>query len=283
MRANVHNYRRVCRGVALSVVMVCLSGGLGNQLFQYAFGVSLSRSMKVGKVEIFTSHLARYATSRDYELGAFTALWGASEQVLLNDRPDFIVDLRLPKVFYRLGLWNREYLRLSASTYVVDGYFQSVASYDRVSIPDLLDVISELKEVPIDFGRKESKVLEVSGRRVVHIRCTDFYSSRQKAIEAVKARLVTENDDCIIVSDDDDLVKQCLSGKQAEKAILQTEGWSAAEMLNLFRVAQSVSTNGSTLAFWGALLGARRFETTSPSHQALFQFMLNGEKFSAVK
>ena len=267
----------------MRVVKICLSGGLGNQLFQYAFGVTLSRSMQVGKVEMFTSHLARYATSRDYELGPFSSLWETTGQVSLSDRSDFIVDLRLPKVFYRLGLWNREYLRLSASTYIVDGYFQSLVSYGRVSIPDLLDVISELREVPIDFGRKESKVLEASGRRVVHIRCTDFYSSKEEAVEAVKARLVTESDDCIVISDDDDLVERCLKDTQAAHGILRTEGWSAFEMLNLFRVAKSVSTNGSSLAFWGALLGAKRFETTSPSHQALFQFILNGGQFATVK
>lgn len=271
------------RGVGLSVVKICLSGGLGNQLFQYAFGVSLSRSMEVDKVEMFTSHLSRYATARDYELDPFSSLWEASGKVSLNDRRDLIIDLRLPKVLKRLGLWNREYLRLSAGTYVVDGYFQSVGSFDKVLFRDLLDVISELKKVSVDFGRNELKGFEASGRRLVHIRCTDFYSSVEEAAEAVQARLVTESDDCIIVSDDDDLVERCLENIKVEHGILRTKGWSALEMLSLFRAAKSVSTNGSSLAFWGALLGGQRLETTSLSHQALFQFMLNGEQFTTVK
>jgi hypothetical protein len=262
----------------LSVVKICLSGGLGNQLFQYVFGISLSRSLQVEKVEVFTSRLSRYATARDFELAPFCSSKVSNGQITLISRSDFIINLRLPKIFYRLGLRTLEFTRVSPSIYVVDGYFQMVSSYEVVSMSHLLRVISELKEIPIDHGSTRSELVAAAGRRVVHIRCTDFYSSEEEAVKAVKARLFAEREDCIIVSDDDALVMRCLKDLNAGHGTLRTEGWSAFEMFNLFRTAKSVSTNGSSLAFWGALLGAERFETTNLNHQALFKFMKHGKQ-----
>jgi len=262
----------------LSVVKVCLAGGLGNQLFQYVFSISLARAVEAKNVEVYTSRLSWHSTARDFELSPFWCSEIADVKLTLISSSSNLINLRIPKVLYRLGLTNHEFTRVAPTVWISDGYFQKTVNYQAVFLDHVLEIIAELRNLSFYVGSARRELVSVEKRRVVHIRCTDFYFSEQEAITAVKARLLSEDDDCIIVTDDDVLVLKCLETLSGKHRLLRTKGWSAFEMFQLFRNAKSISTNGSTLAFWGALLGAEKFQSTNSSHQELFKFMNQREE-----
>ena len=222
------------------MIKVILKGGLGNQLFQLAFAVAYSIEHDIKRVELVTNNLAAYSTPRDFELDS----WVTDNVVLSSSKFSKIYSNLVSKLFHGV-------LRLNGSV-VISGYFQNVADIER-------HVKIESYEKSISFLRNQIKHAETissfDGYRLYHFRGTDFAEFdevRQQLNDLLRNVVRAEKE--IIVSDDKELIRVIRSeiGKIDCEFF---ENMSSFDMLLSFSSSSQIISNGSTLSWWGAVLG----------------------------
>ena len=163
------------------MIKILIYGGLGNQLFQFAFGESLKISNS--KIEVEYIDLTQYApTKRVWELG-FLKIYPQ----LINKREiagiffKRLINAQLNKFsskFLYFGIVNEsqyeyinEYLQKGQS-FIIDGYWQSEKYFikNKVDIKKILKMNNNYQITP-----KKSKYQKVA----VHIRLGDYINSKK--------------------------------------------------------------------------------------------------------
>jgi len=235
------------------ILLLRTAGGLGNQLFQSHYATLLHQRLAVHTVYHF--HSTQYARVAPWELGPMPWL---PATLLVR----WILSLRIPQVLFRLGIRHREYIRIGPWI-VADGYFMDAFQYEDFQEPQIqagLDQIRTRIGIPKDLVRQGS---------LLHLRLGDFFDQeidQRKFLEAalspsmVKRLLldpVNGNSPEDVMTNDEPAVLQMMENLGTSSAFLlvQTHGLAAPILLKKVAAYARIRYNGSTLAFWAAVLG----------------------------
>lgn len=249
-----------------------LNGGLGNQLFQYAAGVSLANRLKAGL--ILDARIYDKAGLRGYELGHFKITGRVGSGSLLppgRDKPLGYLFWRYarrnPKIFRERVLgFNNEFPSLQDETYL-HGYWQSERyfashaaelrkEFEFVSKAtgvnaELLNRISQSHSVSLHVRRGD--YVSKSGG-ATHGTCTPGYYSR--AVETIAGRL-GQAFTLFIFSDDPNWARANLAFSQPTIIVDANDASKGFEDLRLMSACRHHIVANSSFSWWGAWLNAR--------------------------
>lgn len=266
-------------------VIIGLSGGLGNQLFQYSAGRSLSLSLDCDLSIDYSWFLAGY--NRKYSLDTFNLPFGIlGDSRILPVKLD-VIRTRVAKKFLntRFGLpiyrephfhFDQEF-KLIKSPVFLDGHFQSeryFREYQEIIRSDLclidpfpdrcFSVISDIK---------------VFDAIAVHVRRGDYLSSKKNFliynqislkyyIEAVK--VISDglkNPKCFIFSDDISWAKEHLKFDVPMNFVDANPNDEAYWDLRLMSACNHFVIANSSFSWWGAWLGVYPYKkVVAPKH-----------------
>jgi hypothetical protein len=152
-------------------IVLRISGGIGNQIFQYAYALALANKSG-GFVQLkilsfyqnqFLFRGSRYSAPR--ELRLIDLLGRQIQADVCSDRADFITDKLLRYRFFRNEFVRLLYLRLTGSL-ILDGYFQSQEEF-------LLSksMLTELRNM---YREQNKKSNSLPARCAIHVRAGDL-------------------------------------------------------------------------------------------------------------
>lgn len=245
------------------MVITKLYGGLGNQMFQYAAGLSLSSRLKtnlyinVGWFEGFEGN--QNVTQRTYELGAFGIM---PQKMSLVDK----VSVRFYPltVFREDGLqYHPEFERLKGNIFL-DGYWQS---YKYIN--DSRDAIVKAFAFPDSISDENKKLLKQinQGTSVsLHIRRGDYASHKStkayhglldseyyhKAVSLIVKKFKETH--LLIFSDDPEWCRENLSFKVPTTFVGQNGVNSGVEDMRLMAACNHNIIANSSFSWWAAWL-----------------------------
>lgn len=246
-------------------IVVVLHGGLGNQLFQYFFATLLSAAPPQARIQLVTGLLSRYQSARDFELRPLVDHLGP--RVGSRARAGPLLRLRIPKLLGRLTS-SEVVVRLPWYGTLVDGYFQESRQYERFDADVVATTLADWRRTLAAEGRLAPKQRE----RLTHIRLADFMRTSAEAASFAADRLAAIGSPSDVVTDQEDLVGAQLRQPRLRTCctLVPTGSMSAWELLLLFSRYRRISTNGSTLAFWAAILSDAQLETTNMEHMKIW-------------
>lgn len=239
------------------IVQVC--GGLGNQLFQYAYARALQE--KGNNVRLASVFYTKYRTKRVYSLDNFRiqmkrAYWVEKtlSPIVDNDLPfkirnNYIIeDLRLE--------YNPKLLTLPGNCYII-GVFQNEKYFKEIELK-LRDEIYPKKKIKI--SRQLKDILQNNNTVSVHIRRGDYTQLNNalsagyysKAVDLIKNR-IADPFFCVF-SDDLEWVKQNLNfGKNVVFVNNNGNLEDFEELMVMSKCNHNIIAN-STFSWWGAWL-----------------------------
>lgn len=235
------------------MIITNLQGGLGNQIFQWAFGRHLSDKYHVPlyiDVNFYKQNITG-VTKRIYSLSKFPNInFDFIENVLINGK-EFLV-FNEPYKFEKF-----EY-NFSNNNYHLNGYFQSekyfLESSDiiRNELSPSYDILKKLKLTPFI----DTNVVSL------HIRRTDYVTSNGyhpvQPIEYYKKALdiIGEYDYIFVFSDD---IQWCKDNLNFDNMIF-IEGFDDVEDLWLMSLCKNNIIANSTFSWWGAWLNKNPYK-----------------------
>ncbi len=241
-------------------IIVVTHGGIGNQLFQLLYGLSLSKKLNAN-IEVY--HDARYAHSfhLDDKLKFFEGksnFW------------KFLAMIRLPKILKKLNIVKIGRLDLGIAI-ILDDYFQDLADYDNFKSENIQYSFNLIKILIL-----KNIIVEKSPKTLVHIRLKDFFNNFQEELLYVINLINKINDFSFIITNNESLfnepqirrlvVSKCLT-------IISTEGKSGNQVILEMINFDKISSNDSTLAFWAALIGDAELLIQNKKLSELFIFL----------
>lgn len=244
------------------MIIVKLQGGLGNQMFQYATGLSLSRIRKTRLAldkTWYTQEFEKQYTPRSYELSPFK----------LNKKQKFV---RTNKIFNNKYLYDyhsdstfvfdKRVMELPKNT-ILEGYFQSEKYFKniRTELINNFDYIKDAKakiQHHIDLSRDSSSVS-------VHIRRGDYVTNKsagefhgilsksyyQKAVKNISSKV--NKPLFFIFSDDIAWVKKNLD--MPKESIFIDFNKRGIDDMRIMRSCKHNIIANSSFSWWGAWLG----------------------------
>ncbi len=239
------------------VFVVRLIGGLGNQLFQIQYGLSLIKKWG-GKLSFDDSFFLR--AKQIHEVIVTGELVKKYDIITLGffqlkiirsfQRLAYKLGIRLPKFFSPYYIFsNDDNLHPSSGVYIVDGFWQSKEFLSE----EFMEMMRE--QLLIQNHEEESSYVCVHIRRgdylinsnasVLHM---DYY---QKAIELFKDKI--ENPRFCIFSDDEPWIKTVFFG-DPRIIIMPTAKLSPLEVLKSMSSYKNYIIANSTLSWWAATL-----------------------------
>lgn len=246
------------------MIIVKLKGGLGNQLFQYAFGTFLS-SQKNESLKLDISSLgSKNDTKREYQLNKFNIKAGiSSPEELKKFKPSAWSDFLHKKILRQFHIgWEPNILQ-SKSTYF-EGYFQSYKYLDSIR-NQLLSEITLKNPIANTYQEILNKIKNTNSV-AIHIRRGDFTDNQkiklihqtinldyyQKAITIIKQKIA--NPTWYIFSDDIEWAKANLQIDQLTIFVSPPEGSDQAQELILMSKCKHQIIANSTFSWWAAYL-----------------------------
>jgi hypothetical protein len=260
----------------MSKTFVVLTGGLGNQLFQYALGryISLSADTELVIDDTFFRRPPRGLTPREYGLDQFvlTARHITSRERLslfsytnrglrflrkFVDLPGSIQYYREP--FDRLMLGVRE----ARGDALIDGFWQSELYFEGIEEVLRQDLMPQ-PELLAQTGKLRSQIQAVESVSL-HVRRGDYTDKKtadargicdleyyQRAIQIMRDRL--EDPHFFVFSDDQEWVSQHLKLDATYIPVVHCEPVPAAVDLCLMASCNHHIIANSTFSWWGAWL-----------------------------
>lgn len=262
------------------MIIVKLSGGLGNQMFQYSFGRYLSTKHGVD-LKLDTSHLndellpEKY-TRRDLGLSHFNT------KFLLADKSE-VIEYQKGKLFKMLDLFylnlsfniNRLYIRepyfkfykkaLSApKDCYLDGYWQSENYFVDVKKELLIDfaVSSELSEKTKQLAEKIKLEQAVS----IHVRRGDYITVKENQnlyatcdenyYIAAMSKIKEKNNNVVfyVFSDEPEWFKSTIHSNDNIHFVTHNSGINSYQDLYLMSLCKHNIIANSSFSWWGAWL-----------------------------
>lgn len=254
---------------------VYLFGGLGNQIFQYYFGIYLAITQN-RDVIFDESLISVYGNNHGTKLSNFlniritkpsTKLQGQIQSLKFRilakiqrnlQKKNF---LNYAKTFVSIetGFVDIDFATSSANSYF--GYFQSSKYFEKVGGRSIFHQnLVSLKQP--DYSKKYK---EIQNRNSVgiHIRRGDYVDLSQSygilAIDYYEKALkdLGANRDSVlyVLSDDIDFAARFLSDLLPEAKRIYIDDLAPLESLLLFGQCQKICISNSTFGYWGALLG----------------------------
>ena len=257
--------------------IIKFNGGLGNQLFEYAFAKGLEA--KTGIKTVFdTSFFAKkYAKERPYQLGLFNTHVQAVEDFWTKFRLNLIWRLRknlnnknfLGITFYKEGCFefDEKLFNLQPETYI-EGFFQSEKYFKHIEdqIRNDLQFKDELEGRSLEIAQKIDTVNSVS----LHIRRGDYVQKKRnqnlyatcsldyykRGVEQIVK--TAENPTLFIFSDDIEWVKENLKLPYESIYVTHNTGAKSYEDVRLMSLCQHNVIANSSFSWWGAWLNNNR-------------------------
>lgn len=291
------------------MIIVRYRGGLGNQMFQYAFQISLEGIYGKENVRADLSHYRLNREHNGYELGKVFGIriQTASDREIRRLSPYFVpadgfekipagIRNRIsPKLQYYVpklkreknGYYRQEYhssyepnvyrLEIGKSWYL-DGLWQDLRYFEEYQ--DEVRNVFSLKNVR-ELSKEDEKILneiENSDSVGVHVRRGDFVNSKfdicslgyyRAAIEVIERRV--KNPRYFFFSDDPDFVEKEFADIEVKKVLRHDTDHSYVD-LKMLSVCRHAILSNSTFAFWGAWLGNREDRTViAPKYSLINQ------------
>jgi len=223
-------------------MIICrLQGGLGNQMFQWAFGKSLSKKYNMPlflDISLYNNQVG--VTKREFSLNKF---------------PNLKYDINIPNVHkvYRISdnFIFREYNISNQSSYYLDGYWQSEKYFK-----DIEDIIKEELQPSNESLEKFSKLPINENNVSIHIRRTDYVTSNGyhpvQSIEYYQKALniIGEYDNIFVFSD---YINWCKTNLTFDNMIF-IEGFDDVEDLWLMSLCKNNIIANSSFSWWAAWL-----------------------------
>lgn len=254
------------------MVVISLKGGLGNQMFQYAAGLSLA---KKNNSDLFIdntwfNNIQPQDTIRQYELDCFSCTQNFIErkEIKIVDQTkrveSILKKLRNPDYFTEYmetsPKFDKKFCKLRGNVYLV-GYFQS----EKYFIDIRNDLLQEFKFK----NRPNSNNVQIinSVRKTnsvsLHIRRGDYVSNKnaskfhglqglnyyKKAIKIIDSKI--KDPKYFVFSDD---IKWCKKNLQIENAIFVSNKNGSDDLRIMINCKHNIIAN-SSFSWWGAWLG----------------------------
>ena len=260
------------------MIIVHLTGGLGNQLFQYAIGKSLS--VYSNEKLLFDVSSYTWDNLRKYELSVFNFNDTIAEQPdlkIINDALPFFSDriiskvLRKPIPYYRLPIirehsftFDLNFYKFRKTNLILQGYWQSEKyfSHIRSIIKTDLSVNEVIFSVNMLFYKE---LIESSSSSVsIHIRRGDYVTNSSTmvyhglcdleyyyaAMKKIESQIETRT--YFIFSDDKDFVKEIFAHKP-NVVIIENIKQDYEELILMSKCNHNIIAN-SSFSWWGAWL-----------------------------
>jgi len=268
----------------MDMVITNLKGGLGNQMFEYAMGLTLSIEKKT-EYKLDTSHFDEYfkfsnETRRFLELDSFnTTLDIASKQEIEQVKypyPLLSTILNLANS-YLLAHGYIKYpilIKKNSKDIYLDGYFQNEIYFKKHSDRVIKDFTLKKSLETKDYKSIKEDILNSKNPSVsIHIRRGDYITNTNankhhgvlddsyyiSAIETLKKKYGTIKE--FIFSDDVDWVKKNLQFIDNEAIYVSKLGLnSAQEMILMSKCKNNIIAN-SSFSWWGAWLNRNKEKT----------------------
>jgi hypothetical protein len=263
------------------MIVIRLKGGLGNQMFQYAFGRYLSlKNNDILKLDIsFLEKPAHGYTQRKYELGVFNIdeKFARKEETPFVVRNNCLISKFLLKFFKKnLHMTGVNYcpeeslpriLKTKGNLYL-DGYWQNHYFPDAIRSRLIKEFsLKNRKEFLKGKNRKVIKEIKSSSSVSVHIRRTDYISIKnnrqafsccdkayyQRAMKKIKE--VIKRPKFFFFSDDTAWVKKSIEAKDAVYIDWNKET-PCYDMVLMSNCQNHIIAN-STFSWWGAWLNSK--------------------------
>lgn len=254
------------------MIVVNLKGGLGNQMFQYAFGRALAiKNNDVFKLDTSSLDQAKQIGNiyRPFSLELFNIEKdiATSSDITVCKKPKSLLSKIVTRIQSTLhgdqsNLFKPEYLNQTGNLYL-DGYFQSPRYFENIRTV-LLDEFT-LTSPLLEFGAKILEQIQSSQSIAIHIRRGDYQSnpivkkqfglcSKDYYLKAI-GRIQSEIKDSrfFVFSDDITWVKNNLNLPEGSVYVSNPE-LKDAEELSLMSACQHNIIANSSFSWWAAWL-----------------------------
>lgn len=151
---------------------VRLMGGIGNQMFQYAFGILLGKHT-IYDISWFNEvKNVPTATQREYELD----FWDIAPKLTNNPKNKTFGFIKINKYFEKPeNIYNEKLLKLNNC--VIEGYFQVAKYYDAIRDKLLSDFTP--KKEPNSKNKKMLNLIHSTNSVSIHVRRGDYVKLQQ--------------------------------------------------------------------------------------------------------
>lgn len=256
--------------------IICLRGGLGNQMFQYSFGYSFSKKTSATlKLDISCFKLDYL---RNYELGLYNIIENFATSYEINKltkKSSNLVDKTIRKLVFKSLSLNENFYKESGfnfdgnvfnthnNTYF-DGYWQSEKYFNDYR-DDLLTMFSLKENVHYQTKKYQHKICD--GESVsLHIRRGDYISDTKAnnilgicPLDYYKTAVLAINDNIdnphyYIFSDDIDWTKENIDFIDAITFVELAQDIPDHEEMWLMSQCQHNIIANSSFSWWGAWL-----------------------------
>jgi len=245
------------------LIKVRLKGGLGNQMFQYAVG--LSTAMKLETELILDATSFKSDEKRNYDLGQFNI---SKEKKVIHKMSylRILSDKLIWKVFnedYIKSNYDKNYLSIKDQT-ILDGYWQCdkyfsdiedeirstfvVKPKKKIAFDRLVDKIDNPNSVSLHIRRGD--YVEKSGQPSSHVLLgLDYY---RRAVDIIKQKIPKIK--LWVFSDEPDWVRANFKSETPFEVLSDLALFTSAEEMSLMsRCAHNIIAN-STYSWWAAWL-----------------------------
>ncbi|MBC7409534.1 MAG: alpha-1,2-fucosyltransferase [Arcicella sp.] len=261
------------------IIIIQLQGGLGNQMFQYAFARILAKrnsvTLKLDRSFFDTLSNVQEFTQRNFELGIFknVCTQASSKEIIKLTRLSFINKIKKKLgVYYKSNIYSEPYLdfqsealSIKAPVYI-KGYFQSYKYFENQEdliretfcfpVGSLEDrnkaLLSKLQsETTISVHIRRGDYVTNSKTQQFHGNCSLEYYSKAIALLASKTKKFT----LVFFSEDSQWVKEQFGNLQYSKLFIDynTEENSWIDMFLMSSCSHNIIAN-SSFSWWAAYL-----------------------------
>jgi hypothetical protein len=244
------------------MIVVKLKGGLGNQMFQYAFGYSLSRKLKKNLfLDITNFNKISFDTKRNFELGAYPIEFDGliSSKKIISRIVDKVTAFKI--IENNFSIKNIEQYK-SSKKIILDGYWQSEDYFKEYS-ESIRNFFGELISSDITYIRFRDEISK-SISASIHVRRGDYVTNIKvslvhevcdldyfrNAISIVEKNLPGTT--FFIFTDDVEWVKNNFKGSKFK--IVSEGNLSHFEELSLMARCQNNIISNSSFSWWAAWL-----------------------------
>ena len=253
------------------MVVVKLIGGLGNQMFQYAAGLSTAHNLKTDlKMDLnWFDSLNEVDTPRFYELDNFSL-----KQDFIKANQYYFVNDSIKKRLLSIGKvrltyykephfeYDKNFMKIKNNTYL-EGYFQTEEYFKNIR-PEILKNFSIKNEPSV----KSKEIIELAHKNEsvsLHVRRGDYVTNQnaskfhglmgeeyyKKAISIINKKI--KNPKYFIFSDEIDWVKKNFNLPKG--SIFVTHNKSGIEDMRIMTECRHNIIANSSFGWWGAWLG----------------------------
>ena len=260
------------------MIIVQLTGGLGNQLFQYAIGRALSERSKDTLMLDINSY--SWDTLRKYELGVFNkrVLFAKKEQIerikqskpLCKDR--FLNKFkRTPFPYFQLPYlkeqsftFDTNYLNFRANNVYLEGYWQSENYFKHIRSKLLAEIQIDATMCSMSMGAYITWIKSTKNSVAIHVRRGDYLSNTETTafhglcgLEYYKSAMhhmekFISTPTYFVFSDDKAYVKEIFRD-QTNVVIIENIPFDYEELILMSLCQHNIIAN-SSFSWWGAWL-----------------------------